>query len=81
MEAIREIVEIKSQQLQFTLPANFNEQRVEMILLPLSKENNKRKKNTFKNVKGALSKYANSVLLEQEGTAWADAVEGKYATH
>jgi hypothetical protein len=81
MEAIREIVEIKSNQLQFTLPTNFNEEKVEMILLPLAKSKEMVKIHKNRSMRGALSKYANKNLRKQEKDAWANAVEEKYATH
>ena len=51
MEAIREIVEIKSHKLQFTLPENFKEKKVEMILLPVSATTVRKKKIKFNAVK------------------------------
>lgn len=82
MRAIREVVEIKSHKLLFTLPADFNERKVEMILLPLTQyEDSIKEKHKVRNVRGALRKYANPQLIESEKTAWIDAVEEKYATH
>ena len=82
MRAIREVVEIKSHKLLFTLPADFNERKVEMILLPLTQYDEPTKEQPeLKNVRGALHKYANPKQVECEKNAWIDAVEEKYATH
>lgn len=37
MQAIRQIVEVKGQILEITLPDNFNEKQVEVIILPVEK--------------------------------------------
>ena len=70
MEAIREIVEIKSHKLQFTLPDSFNEQKVEMILLPIMHDNISSQNITKKNLRGVLNKYANKNLIKLEDLAW-----------
>lgn len=67
MEAIREVVEIKSRKLLFTLPPDFHERKVEMILLPLTQcDEPTTEKSKLRNVRGALREYANSNLLESE---------------
>lgn len=77
MEAIREIVDIQNNQLSMRIPASFNYDRVEVVILPLPAS--KRKINKVKkSSRGSLRQYANKSFIEKESSAWSDSMEKKH---
>lgn len=74
MYAYREIVEKKDDILKGTKLLNrLVNQKIEVIIVPLSKEN----KGSPKSLKGVLSKYRNLDIIKFEGSAWEQAIEDK----
>lgn len=75
MEAIRSIQTVANGEIHLQLPMQFWGQEVEIIVLamqqstvpPIGK----------KSLRGALKRYANPTLIEQEQSAWLDSA-GKY---
>lgn len=78
MYAYREIVEKKSDVLKITNLLNrLINQKIEVIILPLSKQN----KTTRKSLLGTLSKYKNLDVVELENSAWEQAIKDKYGSN
>lgn len=75
MLAYREIVEKKEDILKVTNLLNeLNNQRLEVIILPLNEE----KKEDPKSLLGALNKFSNLEAIKLENSAWEKAIEDKY---
>ena len=82
MQAIREIIEVKSNKISYRLPQGFTDTMVELILLPVA---NKKKEisssSGAKSLRGSLNRYADPALRTQEQAAWSKAAERKHEAH
>ena len=56
MQALRQIVNIKDNLLQVILPADFNAEKVEVIVLPIEEKNKSDKLSNSERFSGAISK-------------------------
>jgi len=74
MDYLREVLNTDQLENIIFIPANLKHKIVEIILVPI--ESNK---TGIENLRGALKKYSNPDLIDQEGEAWSKAVGEKYA--
>lgn len=81
MNAIRDIVEVKSDHINYALPHGFSSGKVELIIIPFEKEEVFRsdKKQDKSTIRGSLRKYANPALAQAEENAWSRTVRDKHA--
>ncbi|HBC86154.1 MAG TPA: hypothetical protein DCZ94_04280 [Lentisphaeria bacterium] len=81
MNAIRDIVEVKSNHIVYDLPNGFSSGKVELIIMPV--ENNKilhsDKRRNKPRIRGSLRKYSNPSLMQLEKKAWSLAAQVKHA--
>ena len=80
MEAVRDIVHVKSNRISYELPVEFSHTTVELIVLPVRANPARKagKKRKLKTSRGALNRYANRALVELEKTAWAASAGRKH---
>jgi len=76
MQAIRDIVELKSAHLAYDLPKSFPIGKIELIILPLD-EPDKISPKKNRSIRGILGKYANQSLKKLEKKAWLSSVAEK----
>ena len=74
MDFVRQIIDSSLLDM-ISLPQSLKNRRVEIIVLPLSEPEDEISADDFA---GALSKYANTDLIELEKGAWANAMEEKH---
>jgi hypothetical protein len=79
MQVVRKVIDSEMLGSIIVLPESFRNKKVEVLVLQVqnAQETPKPKKSFL----GALSKYANPSLIEQEESAWAEATAEKYADH
>ena len=80
MQAIRDVVEVKSNRITYELPSSFNGTKVELIILPIDIAFcPSRESLGLRNpVRASLRKYADPVLAALESDAWVEYVKEKY---
>lgn len=76
MEYVREITDSSKLMSLFNLPKAMHNKRVEVIILPLDET----VRQSTKNLRGSLCKYAKPELQAIESDAWINEVEEKYET-
>ena len=81
MQAIREIIEVKSNKFTFDLPNDFISKKVEIIILPYETKVQKKEKSESKTSVGAFRKYANPALQKLEKSAWKISLINKHENH
>lgn len=74
MHAIREIRTVKEGHITLHLPHIFRGQKVEIIVLPVQKEQSFRKKS----LRGCLQQYANPELIVSEKDVWQESAGEKH---
>ncbi|MFA6291521.1 MAG: hypothetical protein WC637_07050 [Victivallales bacterium] len=81
MNAIRDIVEVKSNHIDYDLPHGFSSGKVELIIMPYDKRKmfQSEKKQSKASIRGSLRKYSNPSLINIEKKAWSMAVRDKHA--
>lgn len=79
MNFIRKIASSDILENIIDIPDSLKHREVEIIILPLDKIDNQTAKAKRKSVRGILEKYKNTELISREHSAWAGAVEDKYA--
>jgi hypothetical protein len=80
MKALRYIQEVTSDSLVIKDMGKYLGKNVEIIILPLDTETEHKKPENVKRVRGFLHKYANPALIDQETSAWQNAVKEKHVT-
>ncbi|MDR3365067.1 MAG: hypothetical protein LBS91_09040 [Clostridiales Family XIII bacterium] len=78
MEAIRKIIDSEAIAGAVALPGSLRHKKVEILVFPVSEDS--RNVHEKRSVFGALKKYANPSLIEQESAAWATAAASEYET-
>jgi hypothetical protein len=81
MNAIRDIVEVKSNHIDYDLPLGFSSGKVELIIMPYAKGKmfQSEKKQAKSSIRGSLRKYSNPSLIHIEEKAWSMAAQDKHA--
>lgn len=79
MEAIRSIQTVADGEVYLQLPEKFWGKEVEIIVLPSVKQA-AQKTGRKKSLRGSLSHYANSALIEQEQEAWLSSASDKHVS-
>ena len=73
MNFVREIVEGKKVANFINIPREFTNQKVEVLVFPITKVKTEKAKSELRSLCGKYSKYANPELRKQEDTAWMEA--------
>lgn len=80
MQAIREIHKVSNGYLSLNLPHSFDNQDVEVIILPMNQVgNDSQEKKVDAGLFGSLHQYANPGMINGEKAAWSDAIEEKHS--
>jgi len=72
MQAIKEIHHIKNKQLQMQLPESFDNQDVEVIVLPQTERLPEEPSEDASSLRGILHKYADPAKIKEESLAWQE---------
>lgn len=75
MQAIKEIHHIKNGILHIRLPESFNNQDVEVIVLPQTVSLPQGSLQNDSSLRGALNKYANPSRIREESLAWQESAK------
>ncbi len=84
MQAIRDIVDVKSNKITYELPSRFSGKRVELIVLPVDdkpEEKVEELRHAGVSLRGKLKSFANPALREAETMAWNQAARAKHETN
>ena len=75
MEFIRKIIDSDDLTSVINLPQELKHKKVELLILPLEDQTDKKENNSLK---GILNEYSNPKLRDKEEKAWQMAVEEKH---
>ena len=83
MNAIRDIVEVKSNHIDYDLPLGFSSGKVELIIMPYAKGKmfQSEKKQAKSSIRGSLRKYSNPSLIHIDKTICPPGAGMLHASH